>query len=61
MKERAIAKDEFGNKVLIVEYEDGGLSFTDLHTDGRVLLTPKFAKELARKLNAWAEKKARGK
>lgn len=58
MRQRILAKDPLGNKVFLEEYaDDYGIRHTDLNTDGRVLLTPVFAEELARKLYEWARKK----
>lgn len=54
MRYKTIGRDKFGGKVWIVQYKDGGTTYHDLHTDGRVLLTPALALKLAKKLTEFA-------
>lgn len=50
--ERVIGRNKHGQKVLLIKYGDA----TDLHTDGRVLLTPDLARKVAVELKKWAAK-----
>lgn len=53
-RDRVLAIDDYGNKVYLMANRK--LPVPDLMTDGRVLLTPHFARRLAQKLIAFADK-----
>jgi hypothetical protein len=53
-EERVIGRDRIGRKVSIFTYRDGGKIFYDLQTDGRILLTTRLAKKIAKELILFA-------
>jgi hypothetical protein len=61
-KDLVIARDGFGNRILLhgntAEDATAGVDY-DLQTDGRVCLTPEFARELASTLLKFAKAAAR--
>lgn len=56
---RVIATNALGQSVSLVTYKDSDGAHTDLFTDGRVLLTPDFATEIAEELKEWADRSRR--
>lgn len=52
--ERVIGRDVHGGEILIIDYEFDGERAIDLQTDGRIRLTPKLARVIARNLDKWA-------
>lgn len=51
---KVIAKDDHGNKVVAYRYEDDGRVYLDIATDGRCVLSPRFARALAKWLTEYA-------
>lgn len=56
---RVIATNALGQSVYLVTYKDSDGSHADLFADGRVLLTPDFAIEIAEELKEWADRSRR--